>query len=57
MKVGDVVKCGDETALILDVWWSTDSPQSKWVKVLWSDRSVEEFIPLSHELEVISESR
>ncbi len=57
MKVGDLVKCGDETALILDVWWSTDSPQSQWVKTLWDDGSIEEFEPRFYELEVIGESR
>ncbi len=57
MKVGDVVKCGVSTALILDVWWSTDFPQSQWVKTLWSDGSVEEFELRFYELEVISESR
>lgn len=57
MKVGDLVKCGDETALILDSWWTTDYPQSQWVKTLWCDGSIEEFELKHIELEVISEGR
>ena len=59
MKVGDLVKlkCGDEAAVILDNWWTTDYPQYQWIKALWSDGSVEEFPIKDYELEVISESR
>lgn len=59
MKVGDLVKCGDEFAIIVDVHWTTDYPQTQWVTTLWTDGTIEEFEPRIYEevLEVISESR
>ena len=57
MKVGDVIKCGDDVAVILDSWWTTDYPQSQWIKALWDDGSMEEFEPRFYDLEVISEKR
>ena len=59
MKIGDLVKCGDEFAIIVDAHWTTDYSQTQWVTTLWTDGTIEEFEPRLYEevVEVISESR
>lgn len=59
MKAGDLIRCGDETAIVLDTHWTTNYPQTQWVTALWCDGTTEEFIPSLDwdSLEVISENR
>ena len=58
MQIGDLVKCGDEVAIVLYVCWTTDYPQVRWVECRFSDGQVEHFDTSQYEdLEVISASR
>ena len=43
MKVGDLIKCGGEFAIILDVSevYSGISPNNFWLECLWSDGEIE----------------
>ena len=58
MQVGDLVKCGDEVAIVLDTYYTTNNPQVRWVECRFSDGQVEHFDTSQYEdLEVISASR
>ena len=58
MEVGDLVKCGDEVAVVLDSYWTTNCPQVQWVECRFLDGQVEHFDTSQYEdLEVMSESR
>jgi hypothetical protein len=35
MKVGDLVKCGDEFAIVVESHWTTNNPQQHWLECLW----------------------
>ena len=58
MKVGDLVKFGDEVAIVLDSYWTTNYPQVQWIECCFADGQVEH-IDASQctETEVVSESR
>ena len=54
-QVGDLIRCGPETAVVLDVTWTTNDPQALWLECLWSNGDIE---GVDHDdVEVISESR
>ena len=62
MKVGDLIKCGIETAIILEThpYLNTSRPGHPlddilWLKCLWCTGDISEIE--SDEVEVISESR
>ena len=57
MKVGDLVKFGDEVAVVLDSYWTTNHPQVQWIDCCFADGHREDFPSQYAELEVISESR
>jgi hypothetical protein len=59
MKVGDLIRCGDETALVLDARWTTNYPQTQWVTTLWCDGTIVDFDTEHHSdsVEIISEGR
>ena len=57
MKVGDLVKCGDECGIVIGVHQTTEYPQSQFVTVIWSDGQKDQFEPRFYDVEVISESR
>jgi len=58
VKVGDLVKFGDEVAVVLDSYWTTNHPQVQWAECCFADGQVEHFdISQYDEAEVISESR
>ena len=54
-QVGDLIRCGEETAVVLDVVpWTTNDPQVLWLECLWSNGDIE---GVDHDdVEVISES-
>ena len=43
MKVGDLIKCGNEVAIVLDAYWTTNYPQVQWIECCFSDGQVEHF--------------
>jgi len=54
-QVGDLIRCAEETAVVLDVTWTTNDPQVLWLECLWSNGDIE---GVDHDdVEVISESR
>ena len=55
-QVGDLIRCGEETAVVLDVVpWTTNDPLGLWLECLWSNGDIE---GVDHDdVEVISESR
>ena len=55
MKVGELVKCGDEFAIVLESHWTTNNPQQLWLECLWSDGSMEGID--AEDVEAISASR
>jgi hypothetical protein len=55
MKVGDLINCGDETALVLDATWTNDYPQVLWLECLWCNGDVEAIE--AGDVELASESR
>ena len=57
MKVGDLVKCGDDCGIVIGVHQTTEYPQSQFVTVIWSDGQKEQFEPRFYDVEVISENR
>ena len=59
MKVGDLVKCGNEYGIVIGAYWTTEYPhvKSQFVTVVWSDGEKDQFEPRFYDLEVISESR
>ena len=55
MKVGDLVKCGDEIGIILNPHWPTKYTHEHWIECFWPDGEIE---PINaRDAEVISESR
>ena len=58
MQVGDLIKCGDEVAVVLEAYLTTSYPQVQWIECRFTDGQVEHF-DISHhdEAEVISASR
>jgi len=57
VKVGDLVRCGSEFAIIIDTRWTTDYPQEQWVTTIWTDGTVEQLLVTEHHLELVNESR
>ena len=58
MKVGDLVKFGDEVAIVLDSYWTTNYPQVQWIECCFADGQVEHIdASQCNEAEVFSESR
>ena len=58
MKVGDLVKFGDEVAIVLDSYWTTNYPQVQWIECCFADGQVEHIdASQCDEAEVVSESR
>jgi hypothetical protein len=57
VKVGDLVKCGNEYGIVIGAHWTTEYPQSQFVTVVWSDGEKDQFEPRFYDLEVISEGR
>ena len=58
MQVGDLIKCGDEIAVVLVSYWTTSYPQVQWVECCFSDGQVEHFDTSQYEdLEIISENK
>ena len=53
MKVGDLVRCGSEFAIIIDTRWTTDYPQEQWVTTIWTDGTVEQLLVTEHHLELV----
>jgi len=58
-QVGDLIKCGPETAVVLKVTghgrWTTNDPQVLWLECLWSNGDVE---GVQHDdVEVVSAAR
>ena len=58
MQVGDLIKCGDEVAVVLDAYWTTSYPQVQWIECCFTGGQIEHFDTSQYaEMEVISESR
>ena len=59
MKVGDLVKCGNEYGIVIGAHWDIGHAhvKSQFVTVVWSDGEKDQFEPRFYDLEVISESR
>jgi len=62
VKIGDLVKCGDETAIVLEVYRYLNKPspghpldELLWLKCLWCSGNTSEIA--SDEVELINESR
>ena len=59
MKVGDLIRFNDQTAIVLDTRWTTNYPQTQWVTGLWCDGTIAEFDTEYHSdsVEIVSEGR
>ena len=59
MKVGDLIRFGDETGIVLGTHWSTNHPQTQWATTLWCDGTIAEFDTEYHSdsVEIVSEGR
>ncbi len=55
MKVGDLVKCGDEIAVVVDARWSTSEDQQLWLECYWPNGDLEGIA--ADDVEIINESR
>jgi hypothetical protein len=62
-QVGDLIRCAEETAVVIDVTWTTNGalrpssvyPHVLWLECLWSNGDIE---GVDHDdVEVVSESR
>ena len=40
-KVGDLVRCGDEIAVIIDITWSICQDQQRWLECYWPNGDLE----------------
>ncbi len=56
MKVGDLIKCGNEITVIVDTVWTTSEDQHLWLECYWPETNEFEGIPVD-EAELLSESR
>ena len=54
MKVGDLIRCGDEIAVIIDITWSIYQDQQHWLLCYWANGDLEGIA--TDEVELLNEA-
>jgi len=54
VRVGDLIRCGDEIAVIVDITWSICQDQQRWLECYWPNGDLEG-VP-ADEVELLNEA-